>query len=208
MARPKQRPRVRAWSERSRPFEAFQQRLMAVHAPEFTALDLTMAQAKLLYVVDGARGELTMSEIAQRLGRHDLDRERRRRPPRVDRAAQPRSTTRPIGARSASRSRRSGVETLEHMRELSTRQLRSLFDSHRRRRPRRSSSAPSGSSPTRRPADRHDPPPGATRDPPLAARHLEAERHAPARRAPSSSPASSPGAASSRSSCRTSRSRS
>ncbi len=40
---------------------------MAVHAAEFTTLDITMAQAKLLYVVT-AVGELRMSEIAQRLG--------------------------------------------------------------------------------------------------------------------------------------------
>jgi DNA-binding MarR family transcriptional regulator len=48
-------------------YEAFEQRLMAVHAPEFTAFDLTMAQAKLLYVVTVA-GDLSMSEIAGRLG--------------------------------------------------------------------------------------------------------------------------------------------
>lgn len=48
-------------------FEAFEQRLMTLHAPDFAALDVTMAQAKLLYVVAAAR-ELTMSEVAQRLG--------------------------------------------------------------------------------------------------------------------------------------------
>ena len=48
-------------------FEVLQQRLMAVHAAEFTTLDITMAQAKLLYVVM-AVGELSMSEIAQQLG--------------------------------------------------------------------------------------------------------------------------------------------
>jgi len=48
-------------------YEAFEQRLMAVHAPEFTAFDLTMAQAKLLYVVT-VSGDLSMSEIAGRLG--------------------------------------------------------------------------------------------------------------------------------------------
>ena len=47
--------------------EVFQQRLMALHATEFTTLDITMAQAKLLYVVATA-GELSMSEIAQQLG--------------------------------------------------------------------------------------------------------------------------------------------
>ena len=48
-------------------YAAFEQRLMAVHAPEFTAFDLTMAQAKLLYVVT-VSGDLSMSEIAGRLG--------------------------------------------------------------------------------------------------------------------------------------------
>lgn len=47
-------------------FEALQHRLMAVHAPEFTAVDLTMAQAKLLYVLM-AGGELTLTDIASRL---------------------------------------------------------------------------------------------------------------------------------------------
>jgi len=47
-------------------FEAFQHRLMAAHAEEFTAVDLTMAQAKLLYVVMAA-GELSLAEIAARL---------------------------------------------------------------------------------------------------------------------------------------------
>lgn len=47
--------------------EVFQQRLMALHATEFTTLDITMAQAKLLYVVATA-GELSMSEIAAQLG--------------------------------------------------------------------------------------------------------------------------------------------
>jgi|GEM_PF-1719730 Transcriptional regulators len=46
--------------------EAFQHRLMAAHVDEFTAVDLTMAQAKLLYVVMAA-GELSLSEIAGRL---------------------------------------------------------------------------------------------------------------------------------------------
>ena len=47
-------------------FEALQHRLMVAHADEFTTVDLTMAQAKLLYVVMAA-GELSLSEIAGRL---------------------------------------------------------------------------------------------------------------------------------------------
>jgi DNA-binding MarR family transcriptional regulator len=48
-------------------FELFEQRLVALHVPEFTNLDITMAQAKLLYVLMAA-GELSMSETAHRLG--------------------------------------------------------------------------------------------------------------------------------------------
>jgi len=99
---------------------------MAVHAPEFTALDLTMAQAKLLYVVT-ATGDLSMSEIAHRLGvtistasgavdhlvsvglLSCVDDPANRRQVRV-------SVT-PFGR-----------ETLEHMRELNTRQMRALLD--------------------------------------------------------------------------------
>ena len=50
-----------------RAFEEFERPLMAIHATEFAHLELTMAQAKLLYVVATAQGS-AMSEIAQRLG--------------------------------------------------------------------------------------------------------------------------------------------
>ena len=42
-------------------------RLIGGHAPEFTEVGVTMAQAKVLYVVMAA-GELRMSELAARLG--------------------------------------------------------------------------------------------------------------------------------------------
>lgn len=67
MAKPKEKASRPALVRTLAAFEVFQQRLMAAHAAEFTTLDLTMAQAKLLYVVVAA-GELSMSEIAQRLG--------------------------------------------------------------------------------------------------------------------------------------------
>jgi DNA-binding MarR family transcriptional regulator len=107
-------------------FEDFEHRLMEVHAAEFTAVDLTMAQAKLLYVVTAA-GDLSMSEIAHRLGvtistasgavdhlvsvglLNRVDDPANRRQVRV-------SVT-PYG-----------LETLERLRELSSRQLRALFD--------------------------------------------------------------------------------
>lgn len=125
MENPNQTPRP-AIEQTLEAFVAFQQRLMSVHAPEFAALDLTMAQAKLLYVVTAA-GELTMSEIAQRLGvtistasgavdhlvglglisRNDDPANRR----------QVRVSTTTVGQ-----------DMLEQLRELSTRQLRALFD--------------------------------------------------------------------------------
>jgi len=43
------------------------QRLISDHAPEFTEVGVTMAQAKVLYVVLAA-GHLHMSELASRLG--------------------------------------------------------------------------------------------------------------------------------------------
>lgn len=99
---------------------------MAAHAADFTTLDITMAQAKLLYVVS-ARGELSMSEIAKQLGvtastasgavdhlvglgylaRSDDPANRR----------QVRVSVTPLGS-----------QTLEQIRELSTRQLRTLFE--------------------------------------------------------------------------------
>jgi len=48
-------------------FEAFEPRLMAAHVADFTAVEITMAQAKLLYVVMTG-GPLSVSEIATRLG--------------------------------------------------------------------------------------------------------------------------------------------
>src|SRR5262245_46256618 len=107
-------------------FEAFEQQLMTVHAPDFAALDITMAQAKLLYVVAAAPGS-TMSDIAHRLGvaistasgavdhmvltgiLSRFDDPANRRQVRV-------SAT------------RQGLDALEQMRELGTRQLTALFE--------------------------------------------------------------------------------
>jgi DNA-binding MarR family transcriptional regulator len=126
MANPKNETTRPSLERAMEAFAAFEQRLMAVHAPEFTALDLTMAQAKLLYVVTAA-GDLSMSEIAHRLGvtistasgavdhlvsvglLDRVDEPTNRRQVRV-------SVT-PLG-----------LETLERMRELSARQLRAMFD--------------------------------------------------------------------------------
>ncbi|MFP5342873.1 MAG: MarR family winged helix-turn-helix transcriptional regulator [Candidatus Limnocylindria bacterium] len=48
-------------------FDRMMHKLMADHAPELTAIDLTMAQTKALYIVLAA-GELRMSDLAARLG--------------------------------------------------------------------------------------------------------------------------------------------
>jgi DNA-binding MarR family transcriptional regulator len=48
-------------------YESLMQRLIGGHAPEFTEVDVTMAQAKVLYVVMAA-GELHLAELATRLG--------------------------------------------------------------------------------------------------------------------------------------------
>ena len=48
-------------------FERLMQRLADSHAPEFLEIDVTMPQAKLLYLL-GLTGELHMSELVARLG--------------------------------------------------------------------------------------------------------------------------------------------
>jgi DNA-binding MarR family transcriptional regulator len=48
-------------------FERLMQRLADSHAPEFLEIDVTMPQAKILYLV-GAAGELHMSELVARVG--------------------------------------------------------------------------------------------------------------------------------------------
>jgi DNA-binding MarR family transcriptional regulator len=107
-------------------FEAFQLKLMAVHVAEFTTVDLTMAQAKLLYVVMAA-GELSLSEIAGQL--------------RVTASTASGAVDHLVGLGLLSRAddpadRRQlrvsatalGRQTIEQLHELSERQLRALFD--------------------------------------------------------------------------------
>ena len=48
-------------------FDALMHRLMATHAPELSALDLTMSQTKAMYLVIAA-GPMRMTELAHRLG--------------------------------------------------------------------------------------------------------------------------------------------
>ena len=107
-------------------FEVFQQRLLTIHAVDFAALDFTMAQAKLLYVVMAA-GELHLSDIARRLGvtastasgavDHLVDKGFLTRTEDSTDRRQVRISVTPAGS-----------QILERMRELSTRQLRRLLD--------------------------------------------------------------------------------
>jgi DNA-binding MarR family transcriptional regulator len=48
-------------------YESLMQRLAGAHEPDFLEIDVTMPQAKLLYLL-GASGDLHMSEIVHRLG--------------------------------------------------------------------------------------------------------------------------------------------
>ena len=48
-------------------FDALMHRLMATHAPELNALELTMSQTKAMYLLVAA-GPLRMTELAHRLG--------------------------------------------------------------------------------------------------------------------------------------------
>ncbi len=101
------------------------QRLADSHAPEFLEIDITMPQAKLLYLL-GASGDLHMSDIVTRLGvslstvsglvdrvvDHGLA---TRREDRVDR----RQVV--VGLTAA------GAEFIDRFRELNARQMRELL---------------------------------------------------------------------------------
>lgn len=107
-------------------FEAFQQRLMSLHAPDFAALDVTMAQAKLLYVV-AAAGELSMSEIAQRVGVTVSTASGA-----VDHLVAAGLLTRAEDPANRRQVRvavtPTGIDSLEQLRELSLRQMRELLE--------------------------------------------------------------------------------
>lgn len=107
-------------------FETFQQRLMALHAVEFTNLEITMAQAKLLYVVTAA-GELSMSETAQQLGVTVSTAsgavERLVELGLLERSDDP-ANRRQVRVSVTD----TGRQSLEQLQELNTRQLRALFE--------------------------------------------------------------------------------
>jgi DNA-binding MarR family transcriptional regulator len=106
--------------------EALQLRLAGAHAAEFTALELTMSQAKLLYVVM-AHGPLTMSEVAGQLGVTLSTASGA-----VDHLVSAGLLTRaddPANRRQVHVAvTRVGLSALEQMREFGEGQLRSLFD--------------------------------------------------------------------------------
>jgi len=126
MVTPNQEPERPALSRALATFEIFQHGLMAAHAADFTTLDITMSQAKLLYVLT-AGGELSMSEIAKRLGvtvstasgavEHLVGSGYLARSDDPANRRQVRVSVTPLGS-----------QTLEQVRELSTRQLRTLFE--------------------------------------------------------------------------------
>lgn len=106
-------------------FERFMHRLMATHAPELNAVEMTMSQTKAMYLLI-ASGRMRMSELAARLGvtsstatgavdrlvelglvaRHEDPADRRQ----VVVSATP-----------------TAAETLEHFRELNSRRMRELL---------------------------------------------------------------------------------
>jgi len=106
-------------------FEALMGRLADNHAPEFLEIDVTMPQAKLLYLL-GAAGDLHMSDLVVRLGvslstvSGLVDRV-------VDHGL--------AGRREDSADRRqvvvgltpAGTEFIDHFRELNARQMRELL---------------------------------------------------------------------------------
>ena len=102
------------------------QRLIGDHAPEFTEVGVTMAQAKLLYLVVAA-GELRMSELASRLGvsmstvSGAIER-------LVDTGLIVRQTDPADRRQVIAVATPAGADVLERMRELSTRQMRELLE--------------------------------------------------------------------------------
>lgn len=107
-------------------FERFMSRLVTSHAAEFAEVDVTMAQAKVLYVVIGAES-LRMSELAARLGISMSTAsgavERLVDVGLIERRADPADRRQVIVAATPA-----GIDVLQRMRELNTRQMRALLE--------------------------------------------------------------------------------
>jgi DNA-binding MarR family transcriptional regulator len=101
------------------------QRLIAGHATEFTEVGVTMAQAKVMYVVMAA-GQLRMTEVAERLGIGASSAseivERLVELGLLARAADPGDRRQVVISATPA-----GVDLLERFRELNQRQLRELL---------------------------------------------------------------------------------
>jgi DNA-binding MarR family transcriptional regulator len=107
-------------------FDRMMHKLMADHAPEMTAIDLTMSQAKALYLVIAA-GELRMSELAARLGITSST-----ATGLVDRLVELKLLVRqeePADRRQVVVAPTAEAEaTVEHLRELNSSRMRSMLD--------------------------------------------------------------------------------
>jgi DNA-binding MarR family transcriptional regulator len=107
-------------------FDGFMDRMVASHAPEMTDVAVTMAQAKVLYVV-AAAGSLRMSELAMRLGvtlstaSGAVDR-------LVDLGLLERRADATDRRQVIVALTETGAETLERMRELNQHQMRLLLE--------------------------------------------------------------------------------
>lgn len=106
-------------------FDRLMHRLMATHAPELSAIELTMSQTKAMYLVL-ASGPMRMSELAARLGVTSST-----ATGQVDRlvelgflARSEEPTDRRQVVISATET---GAETLEHFRELNSRRMREML---------------------------------------------------------------------------------
>lgn len=106
-------------------YEAFMHGLMVTHAPDMHEIDVTMAQARALYVVLAA-GHLRMSELANALrvtsstATGQVDR-------LVELGLLERLTDPADRRQVVVRTTPAAVERLEHLRELNTRRMRELL---------------------------------------------------------------------------------
>ena len=108
-----------------RAYEALMHRLMTSHVPEVSAIDITMAQLKALYVVL-ASGQLRMSELAAGLGVTSStatgQADRLVELGLLERRADPADRRQVVVTTTAQ-----AEQTLEHLRELNTWRMRELL---------------------------------------------------------------------------------
>ncbi len=106
-------------------YEAFMHGLMATHAPDMHEMDLTMSQAKALYVVLAA-GQLRMSELAAAM--HVTSSTATGQADRLVELGLLERLTDPGDRRQVVvQTTPAAAERLEHLRELNTRRMRALL---------------------------------------------------------------------------------